>query len=86
MPPPYDIEHIRRVKEQYEARLLKLANVVGLGIGLKETDGQLTDQLAVIINVAAKKPVADLLPEDIVPPELDGVPTDVQEIGQFSAL
>lgn len=80
------IERIQQVKNQYQSELLRLPNVVGLGIGYKETAGQFTDQLALIINVSRKLPLAQLAPDEIAPPQIEDVPTDVQETGPFKAL
>jgi hypothetical protein len=80
------IEQATRIKTIYEKKLLKLANVVGIGVGFKEKEGQLTDQIAIIVNVTEKKPLTELSAQDVIPPELDGVITDVQEVGQIKAL
>lgn len=79
-------EQIRRVKARHQRRLLELANVVGVGIGLKETGGITTDQPAIVVNVSQKLPLAQLAPADVVPAQLDDTPTDVQATGQFTAL
>lgn len=80
------IEQIRRVKVRHQRRLLDLANVVGVGIGLKETGGITTNQPAIVVNVSQKLPLAQLAPVDVVPVQLDDIPTDVQATGQFTAL
>jgi len=80
------IEHALKVKARYEKSLLKLPNVIGVGVGFKEQDNQLTDQIAIIVNVTEKKPLTELSPRDVIPPKLDGVITDVQEVGQIKAL
>jgi len=80
------IEQIQQVKNRREAHLLTLPNVVGVGIGLKETGGEFTDQLAIVVNVRRKKPLAELAPQDVVPPEIDGVITDVQEVGDLKPI
>ena len=79
------IEQVKKVKVRHEKALLKLANVVGLGIGLKETGNKSTGQIALIVNVTEKKPLTDLSAQDIIPPEIDGVVTDVQEVGHIKA-
>ncbi len=79
------IEQIKQVKTKYEQTLLKLPNVVGLGIGFKEKNGVSTEEIALVVNVLQKKAVSDLSPQDIIPPELDGVTVDVQEVGEFKA-
>jgi hypothetical protein len=65
---------------------LKLANVVGIGIGLKEIKGEFSDQLALVVNVSRKKPLAELDAADVVPPRIEGVITDVQEVGDLKPL
>ena len=80
------VERVLAVKRQHEQELLAQPNVVGVGIGFKSEHGQLTDTLAVIVNVIHKKPLDDLTQEDILPVELDGVPVDVQEVGSIKAF
>ena len=80
------MKHIRSVKNRYEAELLVLPNVIGVGIGLKEINGQITDQLSIIVNVSQKKPLSQLAPADVIPIEIQDIVTDVQEIGSFDAL
>ena len=62
------------------------ANVVGVGVGLRRRAGALTDDVALVVMVSRKVPNAQLAPEDIVPREIDGVPVDVQEVGEIGAL
>jgi hypothetical protein len=80
------LEKIRQVKARHEQALLKLANVVSVGIGFKEENGRFTNQLVLVVNVSQKKPLSELAGQDVVPPEIDGVPTDVQEVGQIRPL
>jgi hypothetical protein len=80
------IEQVTKIKERYEKELMKLANVIGVGIGFKQKMGQPTDEVALVVNVSQKKPLADLSQPDIIPSELDGVSVDVQEVGKIKAL
>ena len=80
------IDQVRAVKARHEAKLLALPNVVGVGVGLKEKDGQFTNQIAIIVNVSKKKPLVDLPPNALVPPEIEGIITDVQQTGEMKAL
>ena len=80
------IEQAKQVKIRYEKELMKLANVVGVGIGFKYTSGQPTDKVALVVNVTQKKQPAELSEQDLIPSELEGVPIDVQEVGIISAL
>lgn len=80
------IEHIKETKLKYEKHLMTLANVVGTGIGFKQTGGAPTGQIALVVNVEHKKPLDELDQQDIIPTEIDDVITDVQEVGRFSAF
>lgn len=80
------IEQVKEVKIHYEKRLMTLANVVGTGIGFKQIKGIPTDQISLVVNVERKKPLDELDQQDVVPTEIDGVITDVQEVGRFSAF
>ena len=80
-----DINTAILVKQQNLSHLLKRQNVVGVGVGYKESQGVLTNELAVTINVTKKMPAAQLAESDKVPRDLDGVRTDVVETGRFLA-
>jgi hypothetical protein len=80
------IEHVKQIKIKYEQQLMNLANVVGLGVGFKQIQGQSTGSVALVVNVEHKKPLAELSQQDIIPTELEGVPVDVQEVGKFTAF
>ncbi len=80
------MESIREAKKRYEALLLAKKNVVAVGIGYKEVGGRRTDELCIVVSVVEKVPEAQLLEEDIVPKEVEGVGTDVQESGMIRAL
>jgi len=80
------LERLRTVKAAHEAGLMRRANVVGVGIGFREREEQLTDELAIVVSVTHKVPLSRLAPEDVVPSELDGIPVDVQAVGELRAL
>ncbi|PVG83315.1 hypothetical protein DDE18_08445 [Nocardioides gansuensis] len=71
---------IRPVKEQIEEELLAKKNVVGVDIDEKETGGQKTGELSIVVFVDSKQPLSKVPKADRVPPEVQGVKTDVQEI------
>jgi len=62
------------------------ANVVGVGIGLRSRGGERTGEVVLVVMVNRKVPQAHLAPADIIPSEIDGVPVDVQEVGEIDAL
>jgi hypothetical protein len=71
-----DIEAVRR---KHEATLMSLPNVVGVGIG--ERDGK----PVLKVFVSRKLPLTVLSADAVVPSELDGWETDVEEIGEVFA-
>ena len=81
-----DWERLRDVKNLHEADLMSKANVVGVGIGLRQRAGQPTSEPAIVVSVTHKVPSSLVDPDDVIPSELDGVPVDVQVIGKLRAL
>lgn len=80
------LQEVRRTIGQAKNELLSKPNVVAVGIGFKTTDGRPTDELAVIASVVAKQPRERLAAREMVPPRLDGVPTDVVATGPIFAF
>lgn len=81
-----EMDRIRTVKAKYERRLLRKRYVVGVGIGLRERGGELTEEATLTVLVSHKLPQSELRPRDRIPAELDGVPVDVQVVGHVRAL
>jgi len=79
-------EKVAAVKRARQAELLRKANVVGVGVGYRRRRGQQTDTVALVVMVSRKLPREQLAPEDLLPRELDGVPVDVQEVGELRAF
>jgi hypothetical protein len=80
-----DIETVINTQQQNMNHLLKLGNVIGVGVGYKETGDGITDDIAVLVNVIDKVPLAQLAESDKGPGDLDGVKTDVVATGRFLA-
>jgi hypothetical protein len=70
---------IRPVKERVEDELLRIPGVTGVDIRRKVTKGKETDQMAIVVSVKSKKPKSAVKEDELVPPEIDGIPTDVVE-------
>jgi len=81
-----DIERVKAIKAAYEERLLNKANVVGVGVGLRQHQGQTTDQVCIVVSVREKVPSEQLAPQDVIPSYIEGVPVDVQATGEIRAL
>ncbi|MEJ5308873.1 MAG: hypothetical protein WHX52_03800 [Anaerolineae bacterium] len=79
------IARIQAVKARYEADLLKKANVVGVGIGIRMRQGRPVGGPALIVNVTHKVPLEQLHPQDRIPETLDGVRVWVEAIGEVKA-
>jgi hypothetical protein len=73
-------------KRQFEPTLMRLTNVVAIGVGFKIAGDVQTNQPSVVVSVVKKLPVIQLPESARVPKTLGGVPTDVVEIGKVFAL
>lgn len=71
---------IRPTKEQVEDELLALDGVVGVDIGEKISDGRPTGEMSIVVYVQEKKAPSRVAKSQKIPSEVDGVPTDVQEL------
>jgi hypothetical protein len=80
------IARAQSLKNEKEDELLEKANVLGVGVGFKETKGKETEDICVAIYVKKKVAKKDLKSEDLVPATYDGLPTDVREVGRIEAL
>jgi hypothetical protein len=77
-----DFEKFRKIKAANVDKLMAKKNVVGVGIGTKVKTGQTTGELAIRVYVIKKQNLKELKAADAVPETIDGVPTDVVEIGE----
>lgn len=73
-------------KEAYKELIMAKPNVVGVGLGYKESMGEISDTLCVIAMVRRKVPRAGLAEDALIPAELNGVRTDVIQVGHLAAL
>ena len=71
---------LQAVYEQVKAQLMQLPGVVGVGIGAKETAGEITQDFAFRVYVEEKKPLADIPSEQVIPYEIMGFKTDVHTV------
>lgn len=81
-----ELERLRTIKAAHEADLMRKPNVVGVGIGFRQAEGETTGEPAIVVSVTNKKPASQLAASDVIPRELEGVPVDVQVVGQLRAL
>ena len=73
------------VQAAVQDEFLEKENVVGVAVGFKEDKTATDGEIAVVVLVEQKKPLAALSAEDIIPRTIDGVRTDVYEVGYLRA-
>lgn len=73
------------VKGKHQNSVLEKDNVVGVGVGYKTRRGTQTDELCLVVLVSRKLPVDAVDPKALVPKSIDGVNTDVVEVGIIRA-
>ena len=78
-------ERVAAVKEAFKEDLLAKPNVIGVGVGLREREGELTDEIVLVVLVTKKLPMTEIEADDLIPAEIQGVPIDVQEVGEIAA-
>lgn len=81
-----DIVSTRDILKGMSRKLLARENVVAAGIGYKITKGEKTSDLSIVCSVTEKLPVSELSKKNLVPPSIDGTPTDVLETGRIRAF
>ena len=73
------------IKQLHEKALMKKNGVVGTGVGEKWVQGKPTGQSAILVFVQRKFSqrgvISKFSAKDMVPTEIDGIPTDVIEVG-----
>jgi hypothetical protein len=78
-----DFEKVRTVKTSVQGKLLLLPGVHAVGIGEKVTAGARSGETSVRVYVVKKKALSELPAEGVIPPEIQGVKTDVIESEVF---
>lgn len=64
--------------ERARAQLGRIPGVVGVGFGLKETEGLFADDIALLVYVLEKRDREQVPGEQMIPPTFDGYRTDVR--------
>ncbi len=73
------MEEVRKIVAAHRAALLRLPNVVGVGVGER------AGQTVVKVLVSRKVSSADLKPDELVPKTVGSYPCDVEEVGVVQA-
>lgn len=80
-----DIERVKLIKQKYADFLQSLPHVKGLGVGKKTIGGRPTETIAIKVYVDQKVSRDKLAEKELVPPDLDEIPTDVELISELRA-
>lgn len=80
------LEHVAQAKRSSKQQIMGKPNVVGVGVGYRERSGRIVQELCVVAMVRRKLPASALKPADLVPKQVNNVPTDVVEVGVLRAL
>lgn len=78
-----EINRVRRIKEKHEEDLLRKANVVGVGVGRRDSAPGSAGQPAIIVSVTHKVSPDQLRRKDLIPHELEGIPVEVRAVGRL---
>ncbi len=84
-PSTQTVPKIQQVRQAYQDWLMSKANVVGVGVGVRQMQNQSTGEMALVVMVSRKVPKNQLEAQDIIPSEIDGIPVDIQVVGEISA-
>jgi hypothetical protein len=66
-----------------QEQLMAIPGVMHVSVGLKEKNGQVTDQLCIRVYVREKRDRKDVPAAELIPAEINDIPTDVNTVGQF---
>ena len=70
-------EQMKQAKEYFHATVMTIPGVHGTSIGVKRTKGKPTGQLAICVHLTEKRTLSTIPPEEQIPLEVDGFPTDI---------
>lgn len=79
-------QDVFQVQSAVQDDLMARENVVGVAVGYKEDKTATEGEISVVVLVEQKKPLAALSVNDVIPPTVDGVRTDVYEVGYLRAF
>jgi hypothetical protein len=74
-----DDETILRVKRAAQVALLHIPGVRAVSVGHKFVGGNDTGELSIIVKVEKKRPAADVPADELIPPRIENIATDVQQ-------
>ncbi len=82
----FSLEMGRAVLARALPDLFRRPNVVACGLGYKVRGDERTDELSLVVSVTRKVPPVQLSAREMIPTAMEGMPTDVVEVGVVRAL
>ncbi len=79
-------DRIRGAIARNQEQLSAIKGFVDAEPGFRIADGWVVREPAIVVHVEAKKPETELLPEDIAPAAIDGVPIDILSVDPWRLL
>src|SRR5688500_14971494 len=79
-------KRLLKIHPRAEAFLKRFPGVVHVGLGIKEVNKQHTEDFAFRVYVREKLPISQLNPEDLIPPEVFGVKTDLLVLDEIEEM
>jgi hypothetical protein len=76
------MEKIKQTLDKHIDTVMTYPNVTAVGIGYKMKANITTSEPAIVVWVTKKLPESQLPPKSIIPGEVEGIPTDVREMGE----
>jgi hypothetical protein len=73
------------VQRRFQRELMAKAGVIGVGIGYRDVKGERTNEVTLVALVEQKVPIDSIPPQDRVPEDINGLRTDVIEVGKIVA-
>lgn len=80
-----NIEDVRKLLKETRKELLSKSNVVAVGVGYKTSAGKKTEELAMICSVSTKRTKESLTAKELIPKDIQSIPTDVYPSGTIYA-
>lgn len=78
-------QDVFQVQAAVQDEMMQKQNVVGVAVGYKEDKTATDGEVSVVVLVEQKLPLAALSATDVIPKTVDGVRTDVYEVGYLRA-
>ncbi len=81
-----DVKAVSSLRQKAQKEMFKKANVIGVGVGQKETEGKEINELSLKVLVQEKMAVSALSSKDLIPKQINGIHTDVVQVGKVYAF